>query len=95
MDATQPRPVPDDAADKAELLALATRDWISATAGHMRAIEHYDALCMDILRTIADGKGLADVVQLVGDSMNECDHIDDEAEALWDRARDVAEGRAA
>lgn len=52
-----------------------------------RMERRYDALCMDIMQAVADGKPMDDVLDIVGDSMNNCDHVDDESMALFDRAK--------
>jgi hypothetical protein len=52
------------------------------------ADERYDALCMDIMGAIADGKGLAEVLDLVGDSMDNCDRVDEESAALFNKAKE-------
>lgn len=56
------------------------RTWHSAE-------RRYDALCMGIMHAIADGKDLDEVLDLVGDSMNNCDHVDDESIALFGKAK--------
>lgn len=61
-----------------------------AMLAHLGAIQQYDDLCMTIMRKVADGGSLADVLQIVGDAMNACDHVDDENVALWNEAHTAA-----
>ena len=59
-------------------------DWINAWKS---VLDAYDALCMDIMNAIADGRTLDDVLDIVGDSMNSRDHVDEESVELFDKAK--------
>ncbi len=67
--------------------AVADRD--SFARMYARSIERYDDLGMGVICKIADGGSLADVLNFVGDSLNECDHVDAESITLWERAAAV------
>lgn len=57
---------------------------------YARAVERYDDLGMGVMQKIADRCSLTDVLNFVGDQLNECDNADDESIALWKRAAGVA-----
>lgn len=52
------------------------------------ADDRYDALCMDIMRVIAEGGDLSEVLFTVGRSMDDCDRVDDESSASFNRAKE-------
>lgn len=51
------------------------------------ADDRYDALCMDTVRVIAEGGDLGEVLFTVGRSMDDCDRVDAESVALFERAK--------
>jgi hypothetical protein len=51
------------------------------------ADDRYDALCMDIMRVIAEGGDLSEVLFTVARSMDNCDRVDEESTALFERAK--------
>lgn len=57
---------------------------------HRMAGERFDGVCMAVFAKAAEGGSLADVVDLVADWMQECDCVDDESEAAYERARAAA-----
>lgn len=61
------------------------------TVMYLAAQQRYEAVCMEIMHCVADGGSLSEVLEIVGDSMNACDCVDDESIALWDRAKARAE----
>lgn len=86
MDGRVPEPKGPAMSDEETTIEEMRDRWVSAAQCHIASIERYGALCMSILAAIADGRSQRYILELVGDSMNACDHVDDESEALWNRA---------
>jgi len=82
--------VQGEAVETATSVAKLAADRDSFARMYARSVERYDDLGMGVLRKIADGASLLDVLNFVGDQLNECDHVDDESITLWERAAAVA-----
>jgi hypothetical protein len=57
---------------------------------YLDSIRMFGALGLGVLSTVSEGGSLADVVELVGNHLDGRDHIDDEAIALFERAKAAA-----
>jgi len=56
-----------------------------------RRVEEYLALIDEIIKTIGSGGDTHDVLEIVGDALNEHDAVDDETIDKWEAARAIAD----
>ncbi len=54
---------------------------------YLRQIESYGELCDAIVARIADGGSLLDVLNIIGDRLNDRDQVDDASIARWEAAK--------
>jgi hypothetical protein len=68
-------------------LAAAEAEIQSGWRMHANACERHIDLGIRIMDALAEGRPLIDVLDLVGDDLNEVDAVDDESIALYEKAK--------
>lgn len=61
---------------------------------HVDAVKRFAALCTALMQSIAEGEPQFAQLELIGDSCDACDCVDDESIALYERAKAVAAASA-